>query len=215
LLKPRFFRDERGYFVETFHTRVAQELGLPGWFVQDNQSLSIARGTVRGLHFQIPPKMQAKLVRVLRGSIYDVAVDLRANSPTYGRWIAETLTANGGEQLFIPGGFAHGFCTLESHTEVAYKVDDYYAPECEQGIAWDDPTLSIDWPIAPGDAILSDKDRKLGSFLSFVSPFHNFEPSVHSFAPPLQFDHVMSNVQAIPRIYLQIADGSRSAIKEE
>lgn len=171
LLKPRYFFDQRGYFVETYNKRSAQDLGVTACFVQDNQSLSIKRGTVRALHFQVPPKSQAKLVRVLRGSIYDVAVDLRTGSSTYGHWVAVTLTSNGGEQLFVPRGFGHGFCTLEPNTEVAYKVDEYYAPEWERGLAWDDPTLAIDWPIAPGDAILSDKDRKLGRFTDFVSPF--------------------------------------------
>jgi dTDP-4-dehydrorhamnose 3,5-epimerase len=171
VLNPKYFYDPRGHFVETYSMRSAQQLGLVASFVQDNQSLSIRRGTIRALHFQIPPKPQAKLVRVLRGSIYDVVVDLRVGSPTYGRWTAEMLTADGGEQLFIPRGCAHGFCTLELNTEVAYKVDDYYAPEWEQGLAWDDPTLAIDWPVSPGDAILSDKDRKLGRFADFVSPF--------------------------------------------
>jgi dTDP-4-dehydrorhamnose 3,5-epimerase len=171
LLKPRYFHDARGYFVETYNARSARQLGLVACFVQDNQSLSSRRGTVRALHFQVPPRPQAKLVRVLRGSIYDVALDLRIGSPTYGRWTAVTLTANHGEQLFVPRGLAHGFCTLEPETEVAYKVDDYYAPECEQGLAWDDPMLAIDWPVFPADAVLSDKDRKLGSFADFVSPF--------------------------------------------
>lgn len=171
LLKPRYFHDTRGYFVETYNSRLADTLGLPARFVQDNQSLSVVRGTVRALHFQVPPQAQAKLVRVLHGSVYDVAVDLRVGSPHYGRWTAERLTAAGGEQLFVPRGFAHGFCTLEANTEVAYKVDDYYAPELEQGIAWDDPTLAIDWPVAAADAVLSGKDRKLGRFGDFVSPF--------------------------------------------
>ena len=171
LLRPRYFHDSRGYFVETYNKHSARDLGLTACFVQDNQSLSVKRGTVRALHFQVPPKTQAKLIRVLRGSIYDVAVDLRLGSPTYGRWTAVTLTANGGEQLFVPRGFAHGFCTLEPNTEVAYKVDDYYAPELEQGLAWDDPTLAINWPVFPGDAVVSDKDRKLGRFSDFVSPF--------------------------------------------
>ena len=141
LLMPRYFNDARGYFVETYNARAARDAGLMAEFVQDNQALSLQRGTVRALHFQAPPKVQAKLVRVLRGSVYDVAVDLRAGSPNYGRWIAATLTAKGGEQLFVPRGFAHGYCTLEADTEVAYKVDDYYAPDCERGVAWNDPTL--------------------------------------------------------------------------
>ena len=171
LLKPRYFHDARGYFVETFNAHAAREAGLNAEFVQDNQALSLKRGTVRALHFQAPPKAQAKLVRVLRGSIYDVAVDLRAGSPSYGRWAAATLTAQAGEQIFVPRGFAHGYCTLEDDTEVAYKVDDYYAPECDRGLAWNDPTLAIEWPVAPASAVLSDKDRALSRFADFVSPF--------------------------------------------
>lgn len=171
LLIPRYFTDARGYFVETYNARAARDLGLMVEFVQDNQALSLKRGTIRALHFQVPPKVQAKLVRVLRGSIYDVAVDLRAGSPSYGRWVGATLTAQGGEQIFVPRGFAHGYCTLEDDTEVAYKVDDYYAPDCERGVAWDDPTLKIDWPIQLADAVLSDKDRKLPAFADFTSPF--------------------------------------------
>jgi dTDP-4-dehydrorhamnose 3,5-epimerase len=171
LLKPRYFHDARGYFVETYNTRSAGQAGLATAFVQDNQALSRRRGTVRALHFQVPPKVQAKLVRVLRGSIYDVAVDLRLGSPSYGKWVAATLTAQGGEQIFVPRGFAHGYCTIEDNTEVAYKVDDYYAPECEQGLTWDDPALGIGWPVSPADAVLSDKDRKLPGFADFASPF--------------------------------------------
>jgi dTDP-4-dehydrorhamnose 3,5-epimerase len=171
LLKPRYFYDSRGHFVETYSERASRELGLPARFVQDNESLSLRRGTVRGLHFQTPPKTQAKLIRVLRGSVYDVAVDLRVGSPTYGRWTANTLTADGGEQFFVPRGFAHGLCTLEPNTAVAYKIDDYYAPECDQGLAWDDPILAINWPIDSENVVLSDKDRKLGRFADFVSPF--------------------------------------------
>jgi dTDP-4-dehydrorhamnose 3,5-epimerase len=171
VLKPRYFHDPRGYFVETYNKQAAQELGLTACFIQDNQSFSLKQGTVRAIHFQVPPKSQAKLVRVLRGSIYDVAIDLRVGSPTYGSWVAETLTAYGGEQMFVPRGFAHGFCTLEPNTEVAYKVDDYYAPECECGLAWDDSTLAITWPVLPGDAVLSEKDRKYGRFADFLSPF--------------------------------------------
>lgn len=171
LLKLKYFTDHRGHFVETFNRRSAAGLGLSANFVQDNQALSFRRGTVRALHFQMPPKSQAKLISVLRGSIFDVAVDLRSGSPTYGRWASLTLAANDGRQLFVPRGFAHGYCTLEPDTEVAYKVDDYYAPECERGLAWDDPTLAINWPVVPENAILSDKDRKLGRFADFVTPF--------------------------------------------
>lgn len=171
LLTGRYFNDARGYFIETYSVRAARDAGLMAEFVQDNQALSLKRGTVRALHFQAPPKVQAKLVRVLRGSIYDVAVDLRSGSPTYGHWVAATLTAQGGEQIFVPRGFAHGYCTLEDNTEVAYKVDDYYAPDCERGIAWNDPALNIDWPVSAADAVLSDKDRKLPGFADFISPF--------------------------------------------
>jgi dTDP-4-dehydrorhamnose 3,5-epimerase len=171
LLKPRYFNDARGYFVETYNLRAARAAGLTADFVQDNQAFSHKRGTVRALHFQVPPRAQAKLVRVLRGSIYDVAVDLRVGSPTYGRWTAATLTAEHGEQVFVPRGFAHGYCTLEADTEVAYKVDDYYAPDCEGGLIWNDPTLAIDWPVAASEAMLSDKDLKLPQFADFVSPF--------------------------------------------
>lgn len=171
LFTPKFLHDARGYFVETFSQRVAETHGLTKAFLQDNQSFSIRAGTVRGLHFQIPPTAQAKLVRVLHGSIYDVAVDLRAGSPSYGRWTAATLTARGGEQLFVPRGFAHGLCTLEPDTLVAYKVDAYYAPESERGLAWDDPELAINWPIRPEQAILSDNDRNRGRLADFVSPF--------------------------------------------
>lgn len=171
LLKPRHFRDARGYFVETYNQRGAHAAGLAADFVQDNQAFSRQRGTVRALHFQAPPHAQAKLVRVLRGSIYDVAVDLRAGSPSYGRWVATTLTAQGGEQIFVPRGFGHGYCTLEADTEVAYKVDDYYAPDCDRGLIWNDPTLAIDWPVTASAAVLSDKDQKLPRFADFVSPF--------------------------------------------
>jgi dTDP-4-dehydrorhamnose 3,5-epimerase len=171
LLTPRYFNDARGYFVETYNLRAAQAAGIAAAFIQDNQAFSHQRGTVRALHFQVPPHPQAKLVRVLRGAVYDVAVDLRAGSPTYGRWVGATLTARGGEQVFVPRGFAHGYCTLEADTEVAYKVDDYYAPDCEQGLIWNDPALAIDWPVAASAAVLSDKDRELPRFADFVSPF--------------------------------------------
>src|ERR1043165_979095 len=171
LLKPRRFSDPRGYFIETYNEKVFAAAGIMAKFVQDNQSLSVSRGTIRGLHFQLPPAAQAKLVRVLQGSVYDVAVDLRVGSPTYGRSDAATLTAEGGEQIFVPRGFAHGFCTLEPNTVVAYKVDEFYAPASDSGLIWNDPALAVRWPVAAGDVVLSDKDRTHGRFADFVSPF--------------------------------------------
>jgi dTDP-4-dehydrorhamnose 3,5-epimerase len=172
LLKPRRFVDGRGYFVEVFSERTFSNAGVKTGFVQENQSYSIKAGTIRGLHFQVPPAPQAKLVRVLRGAIFDVAADLRQGSPTYGQWISKILTAEHGEQLFIPRGFAHGFCTMEPDSEVLYNVDGFYAPECDSGLNWSDPDLKINWPIDAKAAILSDKDAKLGFFKDFVSPFH-------------------------------------------
>src|SRR5215213_1772162 len=170
-LIPRQFPDARGSFAETYNERTFAAAGILARFVQDNQSFSAKRGTIRGLHFQLPPAAQAKLVRVLRGSVYDVAIDLRVGSPTFGRWESVTLTAERGEQLFIPRGFAHAFCTLEPETVVAYKVDHYYAPASDSGLIWNDPTLAIEWPVAPDGVVLSDKDLKLGRFADFVSPF--------------------------------------------
>ena len=170
LLKPRRFADARGYFVETYNERTLADIGITARFVQDNLSYSKSRGTVRGLHFQLPPAAQAKLVAVVQGSVYDVAVDLRAGSPTYGRWEGTTLTAQG-EQLLVPRGFAHGFCTLEPDTIVIYKVDGFYAPASDSGLIWNDPMLAIDWPVRPDQAVLSDKDLRLGRFDGFQSPF--------------------------------------------
>ncbi|HSR70780.1 MAG TPA: dTDP-4-dehydrorhamnose 3,5-epimerase, partial [Kiloniellales bacterium] len=161
LITPRRFTDARGDFCETYNARTLREqAGIDIPFVQDNQSLSRAPGTLRGLHFQIPPAAQAKLVRVLRGAVFDVAVDLRRGAPTYGRHVALRLDAASGAQLFVPVGFAHGFCTLEPDTEVLYKVSDFYAPQCDKGLAWDDPELAIAWPVSPAEAVLSDKDRR-------------------------------------------------------
>jgi dTDP-4-dehydrorhamnose 3,5-epimerase len=171
LIVPHRFGDGRGYFVETYNARAFAEIGITATFVQDNQSLSALPGTVRGLHFQVPPHSQAKLVRVLRGSVMDVVVDIRRGSPSYGRWCSVMLTAAGGEQLFIPRGFAHGLCTLEADTEVAYKVDGYYAPECDTGILWNDPEIGIAWPVDPAAAVLSPKDRELPPFRDLASPF--------------------------------------------
>ncbi|SEL51304.1 dTDP-4-dehydrorhamnose 3,5-epimerase [Bosea lupini] len=171
LIKPKKFGDARGYFLETYSVEAFAAAGIDAVFVQDNQSLSVTRGVVRGLHFQGPPAPQAKLIRVLRGAIFDVTVDIRVGSPSYGRWCATTLTAEGAEQLLVPRGFAHGFCTLEPNTEVVYKVDGPYAPETEGGIAWNDPDLAIDWPVAAAEAQLSGKDAALPGFAGFASPF--------------------------------------------
>jgi dTDP-4-dehydrorhamnose 3,5-epimerase len=171
LILPKRFGDERGYLMETYRADAFRALGIGAAFVQDNQSLSARSGTVRGLHFQGPPAPQAKLVRVLSGSIFDVAVDLRRGSPTFGRWCGATLTASGGEQLFLPRGFAHGFCTLEPDTEVAYKMDGYHAPECEAGVLWNDPEIGISWPVDAATAILSERDRKLPGLRELDSPF--------------------------------------------
>jgi dTDP-4-dehydrorhamnose 3,5-epimerase len=176
LITPPRFGDERGWFSETYSTRALSEVLGSTTFVQDNQAFSAMRGTLRGLHFQLPPEPQAKLIRVLRGSIFDVAVDLRVGSPTYGHWVGATLTSERGEQLFVPRGFAHGYCTLEPDTEVAYKVDGFYSPTHDAGLAWNDPTIGIAWPLAPDEVILSDKDKVLPAFLNFVSPFH-YQPA--------------------------------------
>jgi dTDP-4-dehydrorhamnose 3,5-epimerase len=161
LITLRPFADARGAFAETYSRRDFAALGIAEEFVQDNHSLSRQAGTVRGLHFQAPPHAQAKLVRVLRGRILDVAVDLRAASPTFGRHIAVELAAEDARMLYIPVGFAHGFATRAPDTEVAYKASAPYAPEADRGIAWDDPALDIAWGVAPEEAVLSDKDRRL------------------------------------------------------
>lgn len=161
LIEVRRFADSRGAFAETFSARDFAALGIEDAFVQDNWSRSDAAGTVRGLHFQRPPRAQAKLVRVLRGAIIDVAVDLRRSSPTYAQHVAVELEEGDGRMLYVPEGFAHGFCTTRAATEIAYKVSDLYAPECDGGVAWDDPAIGIDWPVAPRDAVLSEKDARL------------------------------------------------------
>jgi len=159
LISARRFGDERGFFTETYSVRDFAALGIAETFVQDNQSLSAAVGTIRGLHFQSPPQAQAKLVRVLRGAILDIAVDLRRSSPSYGRHVAVELSAANGLQLYIPEGFAHGFCTLEPDTEVAYKVSAPYSPAHDRSLAWDDPDLALPWPFGAANVTLSEKDR--------------------------------------------------------
>lgn len=159
-IRPVRHRDPRGFFSEIFREDVLRRHGIDIAFVQENLSLSVDRGVVRGLHFQVPPAGQAKLVRVAAGSIVDVAVDIRWGSPTYGRHIAIQLSAAEGNQVFVPEGFAHGFCTLEPNTEVIYKVNRYYSAEHDRGLAWNDRELDIVWPVLETEALLSDKDRR-------------------------------------------------------
>lgn len=161
LIKTTRAADARGFFSETYVRSAFAEHGLEHDFVQDNQSTSILAGTVRGLHFQQPPFAQTKLVRVLIGRILDVAVDLRTSSPTYGQHVTAELSDASGDQLLVPAGFAHGFCTLEPHSVVFYKVDAIYSAAHDRGLNWADPTLAIRWPVAAEQVILSDKDRKL------------------------------------------------------
>ena len=162
LIQTKTFADHRGYFRETYRSNGFREItGRDVDFVQDNESLSKSAGVLRGLHFQRSPHTQAKLVRVVCGSIFDVAVDLRPSSPTFKQWRSFELSAENGRQLFVPGGFAHGFCTLAENTVVTYKVSDYYVPECDGGIRWNDPELAIPWPFADHEIIISEKDASL------------------------------------------------------
>lgn len=159
LVEPKVHEDSRGFFMESFNEKVFAEYGLPTSYVQDNHSYSAKAGTLRGLHYQLSPKAQTKLVRVTAGAIYDVAVDIRQDSPDFGRWTGVILSASNKRMLLVPQGFAHGFCTLVPHTEVLYKVDELYDPDLDRGIAWNDPSLNINWPVA--DPVLSIKDRDL------------------------------------------------------
>ncbi len=170
-LQPRRFGDERGFFSETYSLQELAEHGFDRPFVQDNHSMSAVRGTVRGLHFQVAPKAQDKLVRVVQGSILDVAVDIRVGSPTYGMNVAVELSAENGLQLLIPRGFAHGFQTLTDQVEVLYKVTDYYTPELEGGLLWNDPALGITWPINAADATVNARDQQWPKLADFKSPF--------------------------------------------
>jgi dTDP-4-dehydrorhamnose 3,5-epimerase len=171
LVKPRRIGDDRGWFSETWNGRKYEALGVGVGFVQDNHSLSRPAGVLRGLHFQTPPHAQAKLVRCVRGRIWDVAADVRRGSPTFGQWVGAELSAENGWQLFVPVGFAHGFLTLQEDTEVEYKVTDYYAPECDGGLIWNDPQLAIAWPLDGGTPTLSGKDVRLPKLADFDSPF--------------------------------------------
>lgn len=172
LITPQRFEDGRGFFSETYSERdLKEEAGLTDTFVQDNFSLSAHAGTIRGLHFQRAPHAQTKLVRVNRGRILDVAVDLRRSSPTYGKHVAVELSRDNWAQLYVPIGFAHGFCTLEADTEVVYKTSSHYAPQADAGILWCDPSLAIAWPVNPQDVTVSDKDALLPSFANMGIAF--------------------------------------------
>uniref|UniRef100_A0A2A3JW87 dTDP-4-dehydrorhamnose 3,5-epimerase n=1 Tax=Alloyangia mangrovi TaxID=1779329 RepID=A0A2A3JW87_9RHOB len=176
LLTPRRFGDNRGFFSESWNKARMAEQGLDYDFVQDNHSLSARTGTVRGLHFQAPPHAQAKLVRCGRGRLFDVAVDIRKGSPTYGKWVGYELSFENGRQLLIPEGFLHGFITLQDDTEIIYKCTDYYAPECDGAVRFDDPEIGIDWGMDTSGAVLSDKDAAAPLLADFDSPF-SFEDS--------------------------------------
>ncbi|MFV0348133.1 MAG: dTDP-4-dehydrorhamnose 3,5-epimerase [Halodesulfovibrio sp.] len=169
ILEPKVHGDHRGFFIETYRRETLQQAGLPNDFVQDNHARSEQAGVLRGLHFQLPPVSQAKLVWVTRGSVFDVAVDLRAGSPTFKHCYALVLSEQNFKRLLIPRGFAHGYMTLEQGTEFQYKVDAYYDPKMEGGIAWDDPDLAIKWPDLP--PVLSEKDKHLPTLREFNTPF--------------------------------------------
>ncbi len=180
VLVPKRHVDHRGWFSETFHERRLRDIGIACHFVQDNQSSSKRAGTLRGFHFQLPPAAQAKLVSVLRGRILDVAVDIRRNSPTFGRYVSIELSAESGRQLYVPVGFAHGFVSLEDEVVAMYKVSDYYASAHDTGISWNDPDIAFPWPFKDADIMISDKDRRLPLLKDFTSPFeydgHPLEP---------------------------------------
>jgi dTDP-4-dehydrorhamnose 3,5-epimerase len=172
LITPPRFGDARGFFSETYSVRRYAEAGIDLPFVQDNHSLSARPGVLRGLHCQIAPSVQGKLVRVTRGAIWDVAVDIRRGSPTYGRHVAAVISAENWTQIWVPGGFLHGFCTLEPETEVIYKVTADYDPAAERGVRWDDPDLALPWPIARDAAVLSEKDMRLPRLVECDAWFH-------------------------------------------
>jgi dTDP-4-dehydrorhamnose 3,5-epimerase len=174
LLKPIRHVDSRGFFSEVFNENVLQQHGISIHFVQDNHSLSANKGVVRGLHFQIPPFAQAKLVRVTAGSIFDVAVDIRGGSPSFGRYVAAVLSASDWNQLLIPTGFAHGYCTLEPDTEVLYKVSNYYSAAHDRGLLWSDPALGIAWPVSAEEAVISEKDRRQ-PLLSLLPQYFHYD----------------------------------------
>ena len=171
VLSPRKYVDRRGFFSETYNNKALAAVGIDINFVQDNYSYSAEKGTVRGLHFQTAPFAQDKLVRVARGSVFDVVVDLRRGSPTYGRHVSIVLSAEAWNQVLVPIGFAHGLMTLEPDTEVIYKVSNYYSPDQDKGLLWNDPALGIVWPLAENEALLSEKDSIQPRLAQLVTPF--------------------------------------------
>jgi dTDP-4-dehydrorhamnose 3,5-epimerase len=171
IIAPKRYVDERGWFTEAFHEKRLRDIGITCRFVQDNQSSSKRAGTLRGLHFQVPPAAQAKLVSVMRGRILDVVVDVRRGSATLGKHVSVELSAESGLQIYVPEGFAHGFITLEDDVVVIYKASDFYSPAHERGILWSDPDLAFPWPFKDSEIILSEKDRRLPPLREFVSPF--------------------------------------------
>lgn len=171
ILTPKRLVDDRGFFSETFNAKRFQDAGISAKFVQDNHSLSLQKGTIRGLHYQTPPKAQAKLVRAVAGSVIDVAVDIRKGSPTFGEHVAVELSAQNGAQLYIPSGFLHGFATLTENAEIVYKVSDFYSHEHDGSVLWNSPELNIDWGISAKDAALSEKDSKAQPWKDFDTPF--------------------------------------------
>ena len=177
VITPRRFGDARGFFSETWNRSDMAEHGLSYDFVQDNQSMSGQVGTVRGLHFQTPPHAQDKLVRCGRGALWDVAVDIRVGSPNFGRWFGVELSAENGKQLLVPKGFLHGFVTLQRETEILYKCSDYYSPECDRAVRFDDPDIGIDWGIDPSFAIFSEKDANAPFLRDIQSPFTYEQPA--------------------------------------
>ncbi|VAW46329.1 dTDP-4-dehydrorhamnose 3,5-epimerase [hydrothermal vent metagenome] len=171
LIKPKIFGDDRGYFIETFRQdKFEAAVGHPVDFIQDNESKS-SKGVLRGLHFQLPPFAQSKLVRVIDGKVLDVAVDIRQGSPTFGQYVTAELSAENKHQLFVPRGFAHGFVVLSDTAVFAYKVDNYYSPECDRGLAFDEPSLNIDWQIESSELKLSEKDQKQPNLVDLPPSF--------------------------------------------
>lgn len=171
VLTPKRHGDDRGFFSEVYNQKTLADHGIDAVFVQDNHSLSRDVGVLRGLHYQSPPHAQAKLVRVGRGRVLDVAVDIRKGSPAFGKWVGVELSAEAGNQIFIPAGFLHGFVTLEPDSELLYKCSDLYAPDCDGGVRFDDPDIGIAWGIAPEEAILSQKDAAAPFLREIDSPF--------------------------------------------